>query len=277
MRMGRVVMQFSQKTPGVLAGLLAAISIVATSAPLRAELIGYNFGISEDLHVLENFPNVLVSTTRSAQSLLTGRNTPYIELENLSTTARIVQLTVTIGNLLDNFDVAKAIDVPAGVTFSVSAPQTLSDGSGSDLVTINFTGFQPHTVVRFQLDIDVDSNSGNKLVDYRDVMFGMHSAPASVVTVKFDDPAGTVVTNSLLDFDSQAPAVVQALTLAEACRANNSDMVRAFEVPVMVTVEVPEPGSLSLLGLAMLGLALGAWRQRLRVRRRITAQASLSS
>ena len=114
--------------------------------------------------------------------ILDDTNTPTLQLTNQSTgTLAITAFELTIGDDAFNFDGVTDISAPAGTNVTVASPDTNdAGGERSDIIRLNFTGFDPGETVTFVIDVDRDSN--NTTEDYRDVLFNNGEAPNAVAT-----------------------------------------------------------------------------------------------
>ena len=167
---------------------------------------------------------------------------PRISLDNDSTNVKIVDFMMTIGDTDFNFDwaVGESFSGIGGFTSSLITPDT--NGSGgvrSDETHYTFTGFSAGETFSFKTDIDQDSINNDNY--YRFIFFDVGGSDAgdnSLITVQFSD--GTILSGQLPDYPS-------------------------FQNGYVFSQFVPEPSTLILAVLGLLGLGWYGWRRRRRI------------
>src|SRR5262245_13218588 len=104
-----------------LATLVALSLFISCARQAPAAAISYSLTLCESEAVLED-PNNTVLQENAAwkpqHQLMLDRTTPYLELRNTSAEASISQLSLSIGDLSKNFDLAKLVEASPGVSFS---------------------------------------------------------------------------------------------------------------------------------------------------------------
>jgi hypothetical protein len=240
-----------------------ALAQVAVATPLDAE-VGYKVTICESLDVLKH-PNNMQAAMQAAwvspAELAMARSEPYMRLKNTSETANLKDFYMTIGDTEDNFDFARAVTLPAGVKMKVVGLDTKNGGKHSDLLHLQFTGFQPGMSVYFQIDIDPDKNL-MQFGDYRSVLFTLNGGPNtsgnSETRARFVDsslpPADQRFLTPSLPWAN--PVINYSTIIGMEPRATyQMDHVQPFGTGNNGLQPVPEPSAFALAGLAVAGLA----------------------
>ena len=126
---------------------------------------------------------------------------PHVTLMNTSSTADISAFSVTIGNVLFNYDAVFNVNA-GGVPFTLTEPDlNVGGGVRSDAIDLSFgPGFGPGASFGFDTHFDADWNL-DKTRDYRNILFNNGTAQSAVVTVEFSN--GTVLSMVLPDADFQ--------------------------------------------------------------------------
>ena len=123
-----------------------------------------------------------------------------------------------------------------------------NDRQRPDQIAMSFVGFNPGDIFRFQADIDRDST--NTYSDYRRTLFNNGGHPNSILTVNFRH-------------GSQLGSL--ALTLPDR-RNETSPYTYAASGQLAtdaIVADVPEPGTLALLGAGLAGVvAIGCKRRK---------------
>jgi hypothetical protein len=251
--------------------LVAALGLFSAAVPGQAATISYSLTLCEDMSVLQHPNNSIVAENAALKTqfvLMNERTMPYIELRNTSDDdALITQLTMSIGDASKNFDWASLVQASPGVTFTVQAPDAVAGSVKTDLLSIKFTGFSPDDFVRFRVGLSPDLVVANPVMDYRKVLFQMNGSDAShnsIVNVQFSDSEGTaVLTQQLPNFPNDNMFTATNLdVLTTSC---GLDSVMPFTATGSGTIPpVPEPGSIILLGMGLLGLSLWPYGRRRR-------------
>jgi len=249
-----------------------------TASATTLDTAGFNLSISENLAVLKNDTahNRMMAAWTTPTQLAMERNQPYLLLENTSD-MEMTSFSMTIGRTSSNFDWAKVISKSSGVQATLVTPDTKNGGANSDVITYDLNGFTPGKKLIFQIDIDSDNPSSNpfgEFSDYRRVLFSLNKDTSlsknSQLSATFLDPD----TNSEVALgpfpwrqDGPLPGTFEQPTdnqrtvfgLAFQSHYMN-DFVRSYQTGNITTV--PEPGSLALAGLGIVGLFFGSRRIR---------------
>jgi hypothetical protein len=113
-------------------------------------------------------------------------NIPTITLVNQSDTALITNFMMTIGNTAYNWDAVVNVVNPAGGGSILNMPDNnLSGGARSNVIDIDFSGFDPTEFSSFDGDVDIDSSDTSE--DFRTVLFNNGGAANSHVLVSFSN------------------------------------------------------------------------------------------
>jgi hypothetical protein len=250
---------------GPVIGALFAC-ILLTTTHVTAATVSYELRLSENAWVTVDPFNSSILTQAgnvSQHELFSMRDMPYLQLMNTSPTpgAEITRFSLTIGDLMNNmhhFDWAKIIDHSPGITWKFVMPDEVNGNLRSDAIDIEFTGFTPGKLIRFQTDIDNDQGNVDLFTDFRQVLFdlgGSNMSDNAVATAHFNAPGllPGVIARQLPDFAQVGPTNLGFRLLSEC----GPESVQPF-VDVTVGQLVPEPGSLGLLacGLVVLGCML---------------------
>jgi hypothetical protein len=250
----------------VLAGMLGA-------AQARADLVStepYSLSISESQAVLANPGNDLVAAMAAlttGHELAIERSEPYFLLTNTSAASSegsIVQFQMSIGDTADQF---RFVEIMTSASTAGVQLVSSSLGTNNQELTLEFTGLPTGASVEFRVGLAPTDPSANPLVDYAHVFFnnGSGGAQNAVTTVDFSNPS---LSSSSTLSEQAAVAAASALTTSANCNCGNLGVgVQAFNFqpgtgggtgPVLT----PEPSSIVLLGLGLVGLVSVAWRKR---------------
>jgi len=128
-----------------------------------------------------------------------GKNAPILHLLNTSTTASITHAEVTIGDTGFNFN-----DYFVKHLNTVDFTATIEEDGGvrTDILSADFTNFDPGKAFRVKVDVDIDNEDSK--VDFRNILFdlgGPDSSDNALVSVNFSD--GTFLSGNLPDYESE--------------------------------------------------------------------------
>ncbi len=257
----------------VSAALLAIALGIVTSARSQADAISYSLMFSESLDILKDPTNTKLISHLSAQtqhSLMMQRTNPYFELRNTSEEAMLTQISLTIGDLSKNFDWANIIETSPGVSVNVLTVDNAMGGISSDVLTLSFDGLAPGDYVRFRVGLAADNPSDGYLQDFRKVLFdlngGSDNSSNSIVTVDFKSLQGTgTITDQMQNFGMNGLTTATNMTFPGGPCFDHIvpfSMGGSGQIEVDPGNQVPEPGSIVLMGLGLLGLVVLRLRKR---------------
>jgi len=278
----------------VLLGMLGAGQMLG-ARQARADLVAsdpYSLSISESQAVLANPGNDLVAAMAgltTGHELAIERSEPYFLLTNTSdpsSNGSIVQFQISIGDTSDHF---RFVDFISSASAAGAHLVSSSLGAGNQELTLDFSGLPSGASVEFRAGLAANDPSTNPLPDYAHILFNNGSAGTenAVTTVTFSNPS--LSSTSTLG-DQAAVAAASALTNSASCNCGNLGVgVQAFNFVPSITgtggtgtgtagdgtggtgdngggggspVLTPEPSSIVLSGLGLIGLGLVAWRKR---------------
>lgn len=250
--------------------LLTALLVSVVASTAQAEPISYSLTFCENLDVLKDPTNQTLIKNVSKQSqhsLMMQRTTPYFELQNTSESALLTQFSMTIGDTSKNFDWGKLVEASPGISYTFETVDAVMGGTKSDMLTIKFENFNAGDFVRIRMGLSADDPGAPYVQDYRTILFGLNgSDPTNNSVVSVDFAIGDA-TEQLVD---QLPNFsMGGLTTATDMSFPSGpcfDHVLPFNFEASGELNppppVPEPGSLVLFGLGILGLV--GWRIRRR-------------
>lgn len=220
----------------VLAGI-AGVALVAASGSAVARPVYAASSIVPAAMALSPGASFTLKVFQEGQGGTTN-DKPRFQLFNTSSDLLITRLVIALGDTTFNFDqfdtVVRLVDSGATLNLTNRSPDSVNNAGRSDVLSSDFTGFDPGDVLGFrgELDTDVPPNSS---VDFNTLLFST-TTPARV-TVTFADLDG-------------------AITTLRGSFGGISPVNGVYEVVV------PQPGTLALLGFGLAGVAL---RRRRRV------------
>jgi len=251
---------------------------VQTASATNVDTAGLKLSVSENLAVLknDNAKNRMMAAWTTPTQLAMERNQPYLLLENTSD-MEMTSFSMTIGRESSNFDWAKVISKSSGVGASLVTPDGKNGGIRSDNLTFDLNGFTPGKKLIFQIDIDSDKSSSNpfgEFSDYRRVLFNLNTDDPlnknSQLSATFLDPSSNSEialgpfpwrTPGDLPGTFEQPQDNQRTVFGLAFQSHYmNDFVRSYQTGNVTAV--PEPGSLALAGLGVVGLLVGCRRIR---------------
>lgn len=272
--------------PGAAVGMLVLTAIAMAAVPARAAINDTDWSLQISEREMAFRPATDMMAMKSLMwdlpySRMFARNMPHISLTNESATANITQFKMTIGDeqfhFADSFMgmLAKLDDETPGFDLSSSV-----ENSGNTLV-VNFLdgGLDPGDTVHFKIDLDVDAAFAVSFYmhpDYRTVLFDMNgdnlyqnagivrqesSSDNSKVSLKFEMPEMSPVTVGPVAFpDPRVLDGSSGYVNNRLARYGQSDPIAAFGLSGGSAV--PEPGSMGLAFVGLLGLMLPFARKR---------------
>ncbi len=283
-------MKYRHRYLGVLirsvAIAIGAALCMATDRARADELVAYSFYASESLSVVlakaaydtalddnnnqMDAPAVIVAKNKLAFAksnaakatpfqLAVARNTPYILLENMSTSAFLENFTLTINNPTQTFAWANVIPSASAQIPDVVTPNGTSDQS----LNLEFqlaSRLAPGEHVVIQVNLDPVDPLGDKFGDYRDIFFKFNpnSSDGNATTkASFYDPV-TDSTIDLPDFEwanqTYPDGFGNPIIGLKFPSKPHGDPVMGFGTGDGITVPVPEPSAMILASLSVVGL-----------------------
>lgn len=269
--------------------VVIAIGAALCLAPYRAradEIIAYNFYASESLSVVlakaaldtavannpPNSPAVISAQNKLALAksnagkatpfqLAVARNTPFILLENMSTSASLEDFTLTINDPTQTF--AKATVIPSA---SAEIPDVVTpNGSPNPALNLNFplaSRLAPGEFVVIQVNLDPVDSSGDAFADYRDLFFKLNSSDTdgnATTKASFFDPNSNSTVDlpdfewANQDYPSEFGNPIIGLKFPSK---PHGDHVTGFSTGDGISVPVPEPSAMVLGSLGALSLLI---------------------
>ncbi|MDA8745425.1 PEP-CTERM sorting domain-containing protein [Rubripirellula amarantea] len=261
--------------PPLCVCLLMALS--ANSAIAALGEVGFQIKISEKEMILEHPDELdykMFAMWDTAYQRIRNRSMPWIEVKNLDeSTGNLTEFSMTIGDTDYNFSDAEyhTYAMQSNSTPDVNISSITSTG---DLLTLTFGngGLAPGQLVRFGVDLDPDPNIDGLFPhpDFRLVLFDMNDmdgsgvADNSIVTGLFVDPSNTSMTaTASTQLDDYAVTGPQSQYFNQFVRPYGvMEGIDTFGATATTSSNIPEPSSVALVGMAMVGLAAGWYRRR---------------
>jgi hypothetical protein len=202
--------------------------------------------------------------------LAVARNTPFILLENVSTTADLTDFTLTLNDPTQTFAWAHVITLA-----SDSIPVVVTPGATpNQSVNLNFQNVElaPGDHVVLQVNLNPIDPLGNQFADYREVFFhldlsGNTDENAMTKASFFDSATNTTADLPYFTWPNQdyPPDFGNPIMGLKFPSKPHGDHVLGFVTGDSMPQPVPEPGALVLAGLSAVGLVM--FQRRLRRRR----------
>jgi hypothetical protein len=202
----------------IFGSMLAAAILCSTSA--NAVSIGYKLVIDG------SGPN--------------GLDTPTFTLTNQSGSATIVNMMFSIGEISYNFDFASNINGPAGGSVTFNMPDLANGGLRSNIIDVDFSGFDPSEAVNFSVDIDPDSSDGT--VNFKSIFFNNPGSQNSMLFVSFS--GGSYLTTTIPDYSGPASNIFTFLGSQELVGTGPIESA------------VPIPGTLAIVAAGLVGIGI---------------------
>lgn len=157
------------------------------------------------------------------------------EISNDSSTASITSFSMTIGDISYNYDGVVILD-DAGIVYTLTSPlDTTAGGFRTDEFSFSYSGFTATASFLFRVDVDPDSI--NSYVDFRNILFNNGSAPNGSASVTFSN--GQTLTAEF----SENPALVDGYIYRLSATAS------ALEIDIKPNVGEANPINPSSRGL----------------------------
>lgn len=197
------------------------------------------------------------TVTASFDFTLSGNaNVPTMTLLNSSTgDFRITGFSLTVGHAQRGWDFVQNLTGPAGGSATLNSPDALDGNARSDVIDIDFGGFDP--TLQASWTADLDGVNSNTTYNYRNSLFNNGTQPNAVLTVDFEAFGATL-------------AGVSPFSLGFALPDNASSTLTSYSFSDLREFsigngsnDVPEPGVLSLVLAGLLGLHWSTQRRRM--------------
>jgi len=221
----------------VLVGL-AGVAFVATSGAATARPVYIASSIVPAPASLDAGANAKLRVFQQGQGGTTN-DKPRFQLFNTSSDLFITRLVIALGDTTFNFDqfdtVVRLVDSGARLNLLNRSPDSVNNVGRSDVLSSDFTGFNPGDVLGFRAELDRDVPP-NSRVDFNTLLFG-GSTPASI-SVTFASASGLITT-------------------LRGSFGGISPVNGVYEINLTTPPdEVASPGAIALLGLGLAGIAL---------------------
>lgn len=219
----------------ILAGL-AGVALVATTAAATARPVT-SWILPGDLS-LEAGANATLKVFQEGSGS-SSNDRPRMQLLNMSSDLFITRLVIALGDTTFNFDqfdtIARLVDTGERLRLENRSPDSVNNGGRSDVLSSDFTGFDPGDVLGFRAELDTDVPP-NSSVDFNTLLFGS-STPASI-EVTFASASGLITT-------------------LRGSFGGISPVNGVYEINLSTPPdEVASPGALALFGFGLAGIAL---------------------
>ncbi len=184
------------------------------------------------------------AATVGATLVISGNtNVPTFALTNDSAAARLERFTFTIGHASRGFDYVQQLTAPTGGTATLNSPDDVNNFERSQIIDIAFTGFSAGDTISFVAD--VDNETANATLDYRNTFFNNGTQANAVFTAFFG--GGEVL----------------SLTLPDQTAGRTSYSFSLSGPAAGTPTPVPAPAAAPLLVAALGALAVARRRRRI--------------
>jgi hypothetical protein len=252
-----------------LLAIVAAAFASATPA-VRADTMSYSIDVSSSLALTESPTNPSVQLQVSDQSALVDRvadNNPVVELTNTSTTADISSVQLTLNDPESVIEAVKVLSSDGTATGAFA--NNVYGGPATSLDIALATPLAPGQSILWEMELAPVNGYGSAgwTPGYQNILFpGSNPVPGTNASfdVTYTDPTtGTPTSSSyvLPDLSSFDPAVtVQPTTVCSS--TGTATGLFTLSVPSTTPTPTPEPGTIVLMGIGLVPLAVRVWRKR---------------